>query len=113
MAATKDLLAELPELPWSRGVGARPRHASAELFAGAEAAEGMDAFLAQAHAVVGRSPRRERAPASRRLAVAGEEFVANAAAPWAVLVGEVRDLHDQVLAGGGPQYVERHRPAAR
>ena len=27
----------------------------------------------------------------------------------AALVAQVRALHDQVLAGGGPQYVERHR----
>jgi methylglutaconyl-CoA hydratase len=44
VAATKSLLGELPELPWSEGLEvARTR--SAELFAGAEAAEGMDAFL--------------------------------------------------------------------
>ena len=44
VAATKDLLAQLSEAPWSEGIGlARTR--SAELFAGAEAAEGMDAFL--------------------------------------------------------------------
>jgi acetyl-CoA carboxylase carboxyltransferase component len=27
----------------------------------------------------------------------------------AALVEQVRTLHDEVLAGGGPQYVERHR----
>jgi methylglutaconyl-CoA hydratase len=44
VAATKALLAELSDAPWSEGLavaGAR----SAELFAGAEAAEGRDAFL--------------------------------------------------------------------
>src|SRR5208283_3274127 len=39
---------------------------------------------------------------------AGEEFSENATAMRA-LAEEVRDLHDEVLAGGGPQYVERHR----
>ncbi len=44
VAATKALLGELPELSWTAGLEmARAR--SAELFAGAEAAEGMDAFL--------------------------------------------------------------------
>ena len=44
VAATKGLLAELSEAPWSEGI-AVARTRSAELFAGAEAAEGMDAFL--------------------------------------------------------------------
>jgi enoyl-CoA hydratase/carnithine racemase len=44
VAATKALLAELSEAPWSEGL-AVARTRSAELFAGAEAAEGMDAFL--------------------------------------------------------------------
>jgi methylglutaconyl-CoA hydratase len=44
VSATKSLLAELAATPWSEGLSlARTR--SAELFAGAEAAEGMDAFL--------------------------------------------------------------------
>ena len=44
VAATKALLGELPGLSWSQGLEvARAR--SAELFAGVEAAEGMDAFL--------------------------------------------------------------------
>jgi enoyl-CoA hydratase/carnithine racemase len=44
VSATKALLAALSEAPWSEGLSmARAR--SAELFAGAEAAEGMDAFL--------------------------------------------------------------------
>jgi methylglutaconyl-CoA hydratase len=44
VAATKALLGTLPELSWSEGLEvARAR--SAELFAGGEAAEGMDAFL--------------------------------------------------------------------
>jgi acetyl-CoA carboxylase carboxyltransferase component len=48
------------------------------------------------------------APLRSRLAVAGDEFRDNAAAMGA-LVDEVRALHDDVLAGGGAQYVERHR----
>jgi acetyl-CoA carboxylase carboxyltransferase component len=47
-------------------------------------------------------------PLATRLAVGGEEFRTNADA-MAELTGHVRALHDQVLAGGGPQYVERHR----
>jgi acyl-CoA carboxylase subunit beta len=43
-----------------------------------------------------------------RLSVQGAEFTDNARA-MGDLVAEVRTLHDQVLAGGGPQYVERHR----
>jgi acetyl-CoA carboxylase carboxyltransferase component len=43
-----------------------------------------------------------------RLAVHSAEFTDNARA-MGELVAEVRTLHDQVLAGGGPQYVERHR----
>jgi methylglutaconyl-CoA hydratase len=44
VSATKALLAELAETSWSEGLSvARTR--SAELFAGGEAAEGMDAFL--------------------------------------------------------------------
>jgi methylglutaconyl-CoA hydratase len=44
VSATKALLAELSDAPWSEGLSlARTR--SAEMFAGAEAAEGMDAFL--------------------------------------------------------------------
>jgi acyl-CoA carboxylase subunit beta len=43
-----------------------------------------------------------------RLAVTSEEFRQNARA-MAELAAEVRVLHDQVVAGGGPQYVERHR----
>jgi methylglutaconyl-CoA hydratase len=44
VAATKALLAELPGLPWSEGLEVASAR-SAELFAGVEAAEGMDAFL--------------------------------------------------------------------
>ena len=43
-----------------------------------------------------------------RLAVGGEEFRDNAAAMGA-LVHEVDALHDALLAGGGEQYVARHR----
>jgi acyl-CoA carboxylase subunit beta len=48
------------------------------------------------------------APLGTRLSVTGDEFTANAQA-MGTLVDHVRTLHDQVLAGGGPQYVERHR----
>ena len=48
------------------------------------------------------------APIRTRLAVSGDEFKANADA-MGLLVAHVRDLHDRVLAGGGPHYVERHR----
>ena len=48
------------------------------------------------------------APLRSRLAVAGDEFRENAAAMGA-LADEVRALHDDVLAGGGAEYVERHR----
>ena len=44
VAATKALLGHLPELSWSEGLEVARRR-SAELFATAEAAEGMDAFL--------------------------------------------------------------------
>ena len=68
----------------------------------------MDAFLQQAHAVVGGHARHEpplRQPAGRRRRrVHGQRRT-----PWAALVDDVRALHDQVLAGGGPHYVERHR----
>jgi acetyl-CoA carboxylase carboxyltransferase component len=43
-----------------------------------------------------------------RLALQGDEFTENTRA-MGELVGEVRALHDQVLAGGGALYVERHR----
>jgi methylglutaconyl-CoA hydratase len=42
--ATKELLWALPAQPWAEGMAAAAA-ASAELFSGAEAAEGMDAFL--------------------------------------------------------------------
>ena len=42
--ATKELLRSLPALQWADGLGVAAA-TSAELFAGAEAAEGMDAFL--------------------------------------------------------------------
>jgi enoyl-CoA hydratase/carnithine racemase len=42
--ATKELLQSLPALGWAEGL-AEAAATSAELFAGAEAAEGMDAFL--------------------------------------------------------------------
>jgi acyl-CoA carboxylase subunit beta len=48
------------------------------------------------------------APLGTRVAVSSEEFAANAAA-MASLVAQVETLHGQVLAGGGPQYVARHR----
>jgi methylglutaconyl-CoA hydratase len=44
VAATKALLSELAELPWSEGLAVAQAR-SAALFAGAEATEGMDAFL--------------------------------------------------------------------
>jgi acetyl-CoA carboxylase carboxyltransferase component len=47
-------------------------------------------------------------PIRSHLATSGEEFTENATA-MRVLAEEVRHLHDQVLAGGGSQYVERHR----
>jgi len=31
----------------------------------------------------------------------------------AALVGEVRALHEELLVGGGPQYVERHRARSK
>jgi acetyl-CoA carboxylase carboxyltransferase component len=43
-----------------------------------------------------------------KVAVHSAEFTENAEA-MAQLVNEVRALHDQVLAGGGARYVERHR----
>jgi acetyl-CoA carboxylase carboxyltransferase component len=46
-------------------------------------------------------------PIITRLAVRSEEFMDNART-MGQLVTDVRALHDQVLAGGGPQYVERH-----
>jgi acetyl-CoA carboxylase carboxyltransferase component len=48
------------------------------------------------------------APLISRLEVTGEDFEANAAA-MGLLTDEVRARHDEVLRGGGPQYVERHR----
>jgi acetyl-CoA carboxylase carboxyltransferase component len=48
------------------------------------------------------------APILTRLAVASDEFTANAHA-MGLLVAHVHDLHDQVVGGGGPAYVERHR----
>ncbi len=47
-------------------------------------------------------------PIRSRLAVAGDEFRENAATMGA-LTDEIRSLHEKVVAGGGPQYVERHR----
>ncbi|HEX3795726.1 MAG TPA: carboxyl transferase domain-containing protein [Acidimicrobiales bacterium] len=47
-------------------------------------------------------------PIVTRLATSSEEFQANAEA-MAALTAEVRARHDQLLGGGGPQYVERHR----
>jgi acyl-CoA carboxylase subunit beta len=47
-------------------------------------------------------------PIISRLAAGSDEFRANASA-MEVLAAEVRALHDQLLDGGGPQYVERHR----
>jgi acyl-CoA carboxylase subunit beta len=47
-------------------------------------------------------------PISTRLIAASNEFGANARAMGA-LVEQVRTLHDDVLGGGGPTYVERHR----
>jgi enoyl-CoA hydratase/carnithine racemase len=44
VAATKQLLAELPGRAWSAAITSA-QGISAELFAGAEAAEGMEAFL--------------------------------------------------------------------
>ena len=44
VGATKELLAELAEMDWAEGL-TRANARSAELFAGAEAVEGMDAFL--------------------------------------------------------------------
>ncbi len=46
VASTKTLLAQLGELPWSEGL-AVAQATSAQLFGGAEAAEGMDAFLSK------------------------------------------------------------------
>jgi methylglutaconyl-CoA hydratase len=46
VAATKALMGELAALPFSEGLAAAQVR-SAELFAGAEAAEGMDAFLSR------------------------------------------------------------------
>ena len=42
--ATKELLRTLPAQPWAEGLAAAAA-TSAELFGGAEAAEGMEAFL--------------------------------------------------------------------
>jgi acetyl-CoA carboxylase carboxyltransferase component len=47
-------------------------------------------------------------PLVSRLKVTGAEYQDNAAA-MTLLVGEVETLHQELLGGGGPQYVERHR----
>jgi acetyl-CoA carboxylase carboxyltransferase component len=47
-------------------------------------------------------------PITTRLATSSEEFQANAQA-MAALADDVKTLHDALLGGGGPQYVERHR----
>jgi enoyl-CoA hydratase/carnithine racemase len=54
VAATKDLLRTLPALGWDDGLSSAQQR-SAELFAGAEAAEGMDAFLTKRAPSWGRS----------------------------------------------------------
>ena len=103
--ATKDLLRALPGQEWPDGLAAAAA-TSAELFAGAEAAEGMEAFLQK------RRPSWDTdavsTPIRSRLASHGDEFTENAAA-MRTLADEVHALHEQVLGGGGPQYVERHR----
>ena len=47
-------------------------------------------------------------PIRSHLATTSQVFADNADAMRS-LAEEVRALHDEVLAGGGPQYVERHR----
>ena len=95
--ATKQLLDSLPGAPWDEAL-ATAQTRSAELFGGAEAAEGMDAFLAK------RSPSWDvtgmSTPITTRLSVNGEEFQANATA-MAAMADEVRALHDELLNGGG------------
>ena len=66
----------------------------------------MEAFLREAPPLLGHDA--VSTPIRSHLAVTADEFTDNAAAMRA-LADEVRALHDQVLAGGGPQYVERHR----
>ena len=51
----------------------------------------------------------EHAPAHAAGTSHGAEFRGQRATPCARLVDEVHALHDEVLAGGGAQYVERHR----
>jgi acyl-CoA carboxylase subunit beta len=51
-------------------------------------------------------------PLRTRLATASREFAESADAMRALAV-EVRALHDQVLGGGGPEYVERHHGRGR
>jgi len=47
-------------------------------------------------------------PLTSKLRTDSDEFTVNADA-MSELVNDVRSLHDQLLGGGGPQYVERHR----
>ncbi len=67
---------------------------------------GNGGLPAEAPPIVG--PDTVSTPIRSHLATDGGEFKGNAEAMRA-LTDEVRALHDEVLAGGGPQYVERHR----
>ena len=104
LAATKGLLGLLP--------GRRREEAlsfaadlSAELFASADAAEGMAAFLEKRPPSWVEEPR--RGVLHTRLHPGDEEVVANRQA-MAALLAAVADLHDQVQLGGGEHYIERH-----
>ena len=63
--ATKELLRTLPAQPWTDGLAAAAA-TSAELFAGAEAAEGMDAFLQKRRPVLGHDPHEHAHPVPPR-----------------------------------------------
>ena len=67
----------------------------------------MDAFLQKRRPCVGHDA--VSTPLRSRLAVAGDEFRGQRrrhGRRWSTRCGA---LHDEVLAGGGAQYVERHR----
>ena len=106
VAATKELLAELPGREWQVALEDSAAR-SVALFAGAEAAEGMAAFLEKQRGLMGPFGPMSTIIASH-LDVGGDEFTANAVA-MSALVDDVTTLHEGLLEGGGPTYVERHR----
>ena len=112
VAATKALLAELAELPWSEGLAVAQAHVGCSSSPEPRRPKEWTPFSSK------RAPSWDAtapdggpvsAPIRTRLAVTGDEFARQRRAPWRRWSNRYGTLHDQLLAAAARSTSQRHR----